>query len=87
LKSRVFSIDGAKIDVIFSAYVCGEKKGQILESPFEMEETLNGSSRLDIKAEKQRVEEYLDKLQGQGATDRVITSTMKDLGIKRFLQF
>ncbi|XP_059429003.1 fatty acyl-CoA reductase 3-like [Corylus avellana] len=68
---------------VSTAYVCGEKKGQILESPFEMEETLNGSSRLDIKAEKQLVDEYLDKLRGQGATDRAITSTMKDLGIKR----
>ena len=50
-----------------------------------MEETLNGSSKLDIKAEKQLAEKYLNKLQGQGATDRTITSTMKDLGMKRFL--
>jgi hypothetical protein len=67
--------------------VCGEKKGQILESPFQMEEALNGTSRLDIKAEKQVVEQYLNNLRGQGATVGAITSTMKDLGIKRFLQF
>jgi fatty acyl-CoA reductase len=65
--------------------VCGEKKGQILESPFQMEQMLNGSSGLDINAEKQLVEEYLNKLRGEGATDRTITSTMKDLGMKRFL--
>ncbi|KAE8037462.1 hypothetical protein FH972_010049 [Carpinus fangiana] len=68
---------------VSTAYVCGEKKGQILESPFQMEETLNGSSKLDIKAEKQLAEEYLNKLRGEGATDRTITSTMKDLGMKR----
>jgi fatty acyl-CoA reductase len=50
-----------------------------------MEETLSGSSKLDIKAEKQLVEEYLNKLRGEDATDRTITSTMKDLGMKRFL--
>ena len=65
--------------------MCGEKKGQILESPFKMEETLNGSSSLNIKAEKEVVEEYLNKLRGQGATDRAITSSMKDLGIERYL--
>ncbi|KAE8037466.1 hypothetical protein FH972_010053 [Carpinus fangiana] len=67
---------------VSTAYVCGEKKGQILESPFKMEETLNGSSSLDIKVEKQVVEEYLNNLRGQGATNKAITSTMKDLGIK-----
>jgi fatty acyl-CoA reductase len=69
----------------FSAYVCGEKKGRILERPFQMGETLNGTSRLDIKAEKEVVEEYLNKLRLLGATDGAITSAMKDLGIKRFL--
>ncbi|XP_062169841.1 fatty acyl-CoA reductase 3-like [Alnus glutinosa] len=68
---------------VSTAYVCGEKKGQILESPFQMEEALNGTSRLDIKAEKQVVEQYLNNLRGQGATVGAITSTMKDLGIKR----
>jgi fatty acyl-CoA reductase len=65
--------------------VCGEKKGRILERSFQMGETLNGTSRLDIKAEKEVVEEYLNKLRLLGATDRAITSAMKDLGIKRFL--
>ncbi len=65
--------------------MCGEKKGRILERPFQMGETLNGTSRLDIKAEKEVVEEYLNKLRLLGATDGAITSAMKDLGIKRFL--
>ncbi|KAM4084252.1 hypothetical protein ACJW30_08G120100 [Castanea mollissima] len=65
------------------SYVCGEKVGHILESPFYMEETLNGTSRLDINAEKELVEDYLDKLRVHGATKEEITSTMKDLGIKR----
>ncbi|KAK7825602.1 fatty acyl-coa reductase 3, partial [Quercus suber] len=34
----------------------------ILESQFNMEETLNRTSGLDINAEKELVEEYLDKL-------------------------
>ncbi|KAL4611665.1 hypothetical protein ACB092_08G142100 [Castanea dentata] len=68
---------------VSTAYVCGEKVGHILESPFYMEETLNGTSRLDINAEKELVEDYLDKLRVHGATKEEITSTMKDLGIKR----
>jgi fatty acyl-CoA reductase len=49
-----------------------------------MEETLKGTSRLDIKAEKELVEEYLDRLRVQGATKEAITSTMKEFGIARF---
>jgi hypothetical protein len=52
-----------------------------------MEETLNGTSKLYIKAEKQLMEEYLNKLREQGATDGAITSSMKDLGIKRIFFF
>uniref|UniRef100_A0A2N9ENJ6 Fatty acyl-CoA reductase n=1 Tax=Fagus sylvatica TaxID=28930 RepID=A0A2N9ENJ6_FAGSY len=48
-----------------------------------MEETLKGTSRLDIKAEKELVEEYLDRLRVQGATKEAITSTMKEFGIAR----
>ncbi len=66
--------------------MCGEKGGNILESPFHMEKTLKGTSRLDIKAEKELVEEYLDRLRVQGATNEAITSTMKDFGITRFLR-
>ena len=51
-----------------------------------MGDTLKGSSRLDINVEKELVEEYLDRLRVQGATDEEITSTMKDFGTKRFLR-
>ena len=51
-----------------------------------MEETFKETSRLDIKAEKELVEEYLDRLRVQGATKEAITSTMKDFGITRFLR-
>ncbi|XP_023894140.1 fatty acyl-CoA reductase 3-like [Quercus suber] len=67
---------------VSTAYVCGEKVRHILESQFNMEETLNRTSGLDINAEKELVEEYLDKLRVHGATKEEITSTMKNLGIK-----
>ena len=51
-----------------------------------MGDTLKGTSRLDINVEKELVEEYLDRLRVQGATDEEITSTMKDFGTKRFLR-
>ena len=51
-----------------------------------MEDTPEGTTRLDINAEKEVAEEYLDRLRVQGATNEEITSTMKDLGIKRFLR-
>ena len=70
----------------FIAYVCGEKEGNILESPFYMGDTLKGTSKLDINAEKELVKEYLDRLRVQGATNEAIISTMKDFGIERFLR-
>ena len=70
----------------FIAYVCVEKGGNILESPFYMGDTLKGTSKLDINAKKELVKEYLDRLQVQGATNEAIISTMKDFGIERFLR-
>ena len=66
--------------------MCGEKEGRMLENPFYMEEPLKGTLRLNIEAEKELVEEYLDRLQVQGATKEAIKSTMKDFGITRFLR-
>ena len=43
---------------------------------------LNGTSGLDINAEKELFKDYLDKLRVHGATKEEITSTKKDLGIK-----
>ena len=66
--------------------MCGEKEGLILEEPFTMGETLIGASQLDINHEKELVEERLNELQAEGCTEEVITSTMKDMGIQRFVR-
>lgn len=68
---------------VSTAYVCGEREGLLLEKPFYMGETLNGTSRLDIDAEFKIMEEKLNELRSNGATEEAITSAMKDLGIER----
>lgn len=67
--------------------MCGEKEGIVLETPFKMGETLNGTYGLDIDTEKQIVEETLTQLQAQAASDKYITSAMKELGIQRYVTF
>ncbi|KAL1315093.1 hypothetical protein HN51_041876 [Arachis hypogaea] len=62
-----------------TAYVCGEKGGLILESPYNFKDVPG----LDIDAEKRLVCDKLDELQKQGATQKQITVAMKDLGISR----
>jgi hypothetical protein len=62
-----------------------EKRGEQSQWKLKIRSEERERERDIIKAEKQLVEEYLNKLQGEGATDRTITSTMKDLGMKRFL--
>ncbi|KAI3450694.1 hypothetical protein Pfo_007359 [Paulownia fortunei] len=68
---------------VSTAYVCGEKEGLVLETPFNLGDTLNGTSGLDINKEKEVVEETLKELRADKASDKYITSTMKDLGIQR----
>ena len=51
-----------------------------------MGETLNGVSGLDINIEKKVVEEKLNELRLQGASEKEITRAMKDLGIERFVK-
>ncbi|XP_055806835.1 probable fatty acyl-CoA reductase 4 [Solanum dulcamara] len=70
-------------DWLFSAYVCGEKEGLILEKPFSYGETLNGSSHLDIDVEKKLVEEALKDLQDRNAREKEVTLAMRALGIER----
>uniref|UniRef100_A0A5B7BPA9 Fatty acyl-CoA reductase n=1 Tax=Davidia involucrata TaxID=16924 RepID=A0A5B7BPA9_DAVIN len=72
---------------VSTAYVSGEKEGLILENPYYMGETLNGASGLDIDVEKKVVEERLNELQAEEATEKAITMAMKDLGIQRARQF
>ncbi|MED6148952.1 factor arrest protein 3 [Stylosanthes scabra] len=62
-----------------TAYVCGEKSGLIIESPYHF----NGVPGLDIDAEKKFVCHKLGELQKQGATQKQITIAMKELGINR----
>ncbi|WVZ04429.1 hypothetical protein V8G54_025235 [Vigna mungo] len=68
---------------VSTAYVCGERKGLVTEKPFHMGETLNGSSRLDINLEKLLIEEKLKELEAENASDKTITSVMKNLGTLR----
>lgn len=68
---------------IFAAFVSGEKEGLILETPYKMGETLNGTSGLDIEAEKRLIEETLKQLKAESYSEDSIKSAMKDLGIQR----
>ncbi|KAK6119897.1 hypothetical protein DH2020_046371 [Rehmannia glutinosa] len=79
-----FSKKCSKLRVLLhvsTAYVCGEKEGLVLETPFKFGETLNGTSGLDIDSEKQVVEEILKELRAD--SEKHVTSVMKDLGIQR----
>lgn len=67
------------------AYVCGEKSGLIMETPYRMGETLNGTTGLDINHEKKFVQEKLDQLRASGASPETVTQAMKDLGLRRFI--
>ncbi|XP_039048615.1 alcohol-forming fatty acyl-CoA reductase-like [Hibiscus syriacus] len=68
---------------VSTAYVSGERTGLMLENPYSMGETLNGVSGLDINVEKKIIEQKLNELRVQGASDKEITRAMKDLGIQR----
>ncbi|KAK1558754.1 hypothetical protein Q3G72_006187 [Acer saccharum] len=68
---------------VSTVYVCGERSGIIAEDSFHIDESLNGTSKLDITREKKLVEETLNQLRAKNATEETITSTMKDLGIRR----
>jgi fatty acyl-CoA reductase len=63
--------------------VCGERGGLILEDPHRFGVSLNGVPGLDIDMEKKLVEEKLNQLQAERATEQDIEVEMKDLGIKR----
>ncbi|CAJ2660163.1 unnamed protein product [Trifolium pratense] len=68
---------------VSTAYVCGEKSGLILESPYHFGDSLNGVAGLDINVEKKLVTEKLGELRDKGATEQEIKVAMKDLGITR----
>nr|GMD73860.1 alcohol-forming fatty acyl-CoA reductase-like [Ipomoea batatas] len=69
---------------VSTAYVSGEKEGLIQETPYQMGETLNGTSGLDIDREMKMIKETLKNLRAENnASEESITSTMKELGIQR----
>ncbi|KAL4611669.1 hypothetical protein ACB092_08G142300 [Castanea dentata] len=68
---------------VSTAYVSGERGGLILESPYGMSETLNGTLGLDIETEKRLAEEKVNDLRAKGATEEEITLAMKDFGLER----
>ncbi|KAH9699822.1 Fatty acyl-CoA reductase 3 [Citrus sinensis] len=81
-----FSKKCAKLIVLVhvsTAFVWGEESGMLYESSFNMGDTLNGASGLDIDVERKVVEQELNELQAEGASEEAITLAMKDLGIKR----
>ncbi|KAK6144219.1 hypothetical protein DH2020_021039 [Rehmannia glutinosa] len=72
---------------VSTAYVSGEKEGLILETPYKMGETLNGTSGLDVESEKKLIDETLKQLKAENCSEDIIKSTMKDLGIQRARKF
>ncbi|CAL9247760.1 unnamed protein product [Arabidopsis halleri] len=76
----------AKVKVfvhVSTAYVCGEKSGLIMETPYHMGETLNGVIGLDINQEQKLVKEKLNQFEATGALPETITQAMKDFGLAR----
>ncbi|RAL43201.1 hypothetical protein DM860_009983 [Cuscuta australis] len=63
---------------VSTAYVCGDKTGSVLETPFRLEETC-----LDIDEEKKVIEERLLELKALNATEKQVRVAMKSLGIER----
>ncbi|KAI7740656.1 hypothetical protein M8C21_002796 [Ambrosia artemisiifolia] len=55
----------------------------MLEKQFKYGESLNGKTIVDIKKEKEVIEENLKQLTTEKATNKVIACSMKDLGIQR----
>ncbi|EEF33300.1 Male sterility protein, putative [Ricinus communis] len=68
---------------VSTAYVCGEDTGLILEKPFPMGEGKKGNSKIDIEEEKKLVQEKLNELESENASEKEITAIMKDFGIER----
>ena len=63
--------------------MCGKAEGLVTEEPFHMGQTLKGSSRLDINLKKQLIEEKMNELREQNASEETITSIMKEFGMIR----
>ncbi|XP_050368626.1 fatty acyl-CoA reductase 3-like isoform X2 [Argentina anserina] len=69
---------------VSTAYVCGERGGLLLEDSSSMDEMIKKMTKFDFEAvEKKLVKEKLNELKAQGASQEVVTNTMKDFGIER----
>ncbi|KAL2899487.1 Alcohol-forming fatty acyl-CoA reductase [Bienertia sinuspersici] len=62
---------------VSTAYVSGEIAGVVKEDPYYNGESLNGRPGLDIEEEKKLIEEKLEELQADGATEENIKLTLK----------
>ncbi|GLT44493.1 hypothetical protein SLA2020_183850 [Shorea laevis] len=67
---------------VSTAYVCGEGTGHIMEEPFCMGESLNGTYKLDIDGQKKLVDEKMKELLVDGRREG-IAFAMKELGMER----
>ncbi|XP_024985999.1 alcohol-forming fatty acyl-CoA reductase-like [Cynara cardunculus var. scolymus] len=73
---------------VSTAYVSGEKPGLMLETPYYLGDSLNGTSGLDIEEERRIVEDKLKELKSdQNADDKSIKLAMIDLGMQRANHF
>ncbi|KAL7127129.1 hypothetical protein ABFS83_14G234500 [Erythranthe nasuta] len=72
---------------VSTAYVHGTRSGVIVEKPFRMGETLEGSkiSYLDLEAEKKLLLETKTRLQSRNIPKHDFISALRDLGIQRAL--
>lgn len=69
---------------VSTAYVSGEKTGLMLETPYYLGESLNGTKGLDIDEERKIVEDHLKELKSDhNSNEKSIRWAMKDLGMKR----
>ncbi|AES97100.2 fatty acyl-CoA reductase [Medicago truncatula] len=70
---------------ISTAYVCGEAKeeGSIFqEKPFEMGQSLKGTSKLDIHTEMNLLEKKFDELRAMNVDEKTLKYALKDYGIE-----
>ncbi|TQD73638.1 hypothetical protein C1H46_040827 [Malus baccata] len=72
---------------VSTAYVCGEKEGLLLENPYRMGETLNGTTGLDIDNEIRLLQEKLKELRAEEASEQAITLALKDFGLQRAIVY
>ncbi|KAL9248434.1 Alcohol-forming fatty acyl-CoA reductase-like protein [Drosera capensis] len=68
---------------VSTAYVCGEKTGIVSEKPFDMGEPLRGTSQIDIDAETKLINENLEDLKINQASENRTKKILRDLGHQR----